>query len=217
MLSTILIHILGTLLLFCAIQVLRVSHKPVHSILYLVLCFVLVCLFYIFLKLEFLALIYIMVYVGAIAVLFLFVIMMLELKNVIKVNKNFDKWWFFGLLIVGVLLFIVMDLSILQDFGQSKANNVVQTQTEPVMRFELLDTQNRLSDLFLLGFWIFTVYWDVLLLLGFILLIAMVGAIVLVADVQTDVKAQRKFQNEGQQLNKDFFAAIQLKSFKKQK
>lgn len=214
MLETILIHLLGTLLIFSSIQVLRMSHKPVHAILYLVVCFILVSLFYFLLKMEFLALIFLMVYVGAIAVLFLFVIMMLELKNVIQEHQNFDKWWFVGLFIVAFLSISIMDNSFLADFGTSTQNITYQAQFVPELQTETVWGPNRLSDLFLLGFWIFMVYWDVLLLLGLILLIAMIGAVVLVADVQKVVKDGRKFQNEGYQLNKTIQQSVCLKSFK---
>lgn len=81
----------GVLLIVCSLLA-SFSLNPVESVLFLILCFYLsACILFIF-NVEFLALTYVVVYVGAVAVLFLFIIMMLD----IRVKKNFfNKYKFF--------------------------------------------------------------------------------------------------------------------------
>jgi NADH:ubiquinone oxidoreductase subunit 6 (subunit J) len=74
-----LIFIFGFLAILCSMMVVA-SRNPIHSILYLILVFCNVTFILIILKLEFVAIIFLIVYVGAIAVLFLFVVMMLNIK-----------------------------------------------------------------------------------------------------------------------------------------
>ena len=212
MINTVIIHILGLILLGSGIQVLRMSHKPIHAILYLVLCFILVCIFYLVLKLEFLALIYIMVYVGAIAVLFLFVIMMLDVKNIIVIPKNFTNKAFLGFFIFFCLFLLVFKLEELIDFSSLPWGQFNSFKYDQILLVHSLETKEQLSDLFLLGFWLFEIYWDLVIILGFILLTAMVGAISLVADLKN--KNIRKYQHEGFQLNKHISESIYLFSFK---
>jgi len=212
MINTVIIHLVGLLLLGSGIQVLRMSHKPIHAILYLVLCFILVCIFYLVLKLEFLALIYIMVYVGAIAVLFLFVIMMLDVKNLIIIPKNFTQNAILGFFIFFCLFLSVFKLEALVDFSNLSWGQFNSFKYDKILLVNSLETKGQLSDLFLLGFWLFEVYWDLVIILGFILLTAMVGAIVLVTDLKN--KNIRKYQHDGYQLNKKINESIYLISFK---
>src|ERR1700733_8325627 len=74
------------LILFFSFLVISVS-SPVFALIYLILIFFFTSIFLISLKIEFLALIYIIIYIGAIAILFLFVIMMFNLRELRKINR----------------------------------------------------------------------------------------------------------------------------------
>jgi len=83
------------------------SKNPIHSILFLILVFCNGCGLLIFLNMDFLAMLFLVVYVGAIAVLFLFIIMMLNLK-IIKFRQSFLNYYYFGFLIFSFFFFEVI-------------------------------------------------------------------------------------------------------------
>lgn len=91
------------LALFCSLMVIA-SRNPIHSILYLILVFCNVTFVLIILGVEFIAITFLIVYVGAIAVLFLFVVMMLNIK-IIELDEIFWKYIPAGLLISSCFLF----------------------------------------------------------------------------------------------------------------
>jgi len=209
MISLIFLHFLGGLCIFFALQVLRMSFKPVHSILYLIGCFVIISIFLLGLKVEFLALIYITVYVGAIAVLFLFVIMMLDLKvKEVNTRSIFAKNWAFG----GLLLVIVFFLLLQNDWVSLK--NVGTTfyyqQQLPVLGLQTPTTFYKVVDIYLIGLWLYNIFGEVVIFVGLFLLVAMVGAIILVFDNKRIVEQQRKHQNEALQLNRTIVKSISL-------
>ena len=65
-----------------------ISKNPIHSVLFLILCFFNAAVIFLFLEAEFLAMILLIIYVGAVAVLFLFVVMMLDI-DIVLLRKNF--------------------------------------------------------------------------------------------------------------------------------
>src|SRR6478609_1196851 len=82
------------------------SKNPIHSVLYLILCFFAIAGHYLLLNAQFLFAVHIIVYAGAIMVLFLYVIMMLNLNADVEPHKN--KWWKFAATISGGTLMIVL-------------------------------------------------------------------------------------------------------------
>ena len=102
--SEILFWFLSVLALFSAIMVL-VSKNPVHSVLWLIVVFFAISGHYLLLNAQFLAIVNIIVYAGAIMVLFLFVIMLMNLNKETEPQKN--VWMkFFGVISGGLLLTI---------------------------------------------------------------------------------------------------------------
>lgn len=86
------------------------AKNPVHSVLYLILTFFAIAGHYILLNAQFLAVVHVIVYAGAIMVLFLFVVMMMNLDNLPVVNKN--TWMkFLGVISGGLLLCILVSTS----------------------------------------------------------------------------------------------------------
>jgi NADH-quinone oxidoreductase subunit J len=98
-------YVFGGLLLAAGVGVIT-SRNPVHSVLFLVLAFVTSAFLWMLLEAEFLAIVLVLVYVGAVMVLFLFVVMMLDVK-VEQVRAGFTRYAPLG---IGVVLLIVAQL-----------------------------------------------------------------------------------------------------------
>ena len=94
------------------------SKNPVHSVLFLILSFINASGIFVLLGAEFLAMILIIVYVGAVAVLFLFVVMMLDI-NYVKLKEGFLKY-----LPVGVILGLVFLIELSMIFFSDKLNSL---------------------------------------------------------------------------------------------
>src|SRR5713226_5571188 len=98
-------YFLSCLCIWSALMVVF-AKNPVHSVLYLVICFFGIAGHYILLNAQFLAVVHIIVYAGAIMVLFLFVIMLLNLNKETEPHKN--NWMKFAAVITGGLLALVL-------------------------------------------------------------------------------------------------------------
>src|ERR1700753_575284 len=103
MLVEVLFYIFGTILVAAALGVI-VSRNPVYSALSLVLCFVTSAAIWLLIEAEFLAIVLVLVYVGAVMVLFLFVVMMLDIK-VAEVREGFTRYAPIGILVAAVMVF----------------------------------------------------------------------------------------------------------------
>ncbi len=115
--QTAVFYIFAAILVFAALRVIIVRN-PIHAALWLVLCFFTAAAIWLLLKAEFLAIALVLVYVGAVMVLFLFVVMMLDI-NFDNLRKNFKSYIPVGGL-VGVLVLIEMALVII---GSGVAGN----------------------------------------------------------------------------------------------
>ena len=148
--------------------------NPVHSVLFLIFTFFNAAIIFLIFKAEFLAMTLLIVYVGAVAVLFLFVVMMLNISESI-VKEGFLKYFPFGLLLISIFLielFMIFnsDKIIFPESGLIKINEIVN-----------LGMDNTKS----LGLFLYTDYFIVFQISGFLLLLAMIGAIVL---AHSDIK-----------------------------
>ena len=154
------------------------SKNPVHSVLFLILSFVNTSGLFILLGAEFLAMILIVVYVGAVAVLFLFVVMMLDI-NFIKFREGFLQYLPFGLLLGFVLL-----IELLMIFLSGNLKNMT------LIEYNLLPVTKQIENTKELGSILYTKYFYLFQLSGLILLVAMIGSIVLTLRQRTGVKKQ---------------------------
>jgi len=154
------------------------SRNPVHSVLSLVCVFLLSSVLLICLEVEFLALSFVIVYVGAIAIFFLFVVMMLDIK---VVDGSFDsiKQNFFAYLVC-FFFFSLMVLPFLP--SASFANEPNTLSFFPVDWFSEIAS---FSNLVSLGLILYTYYFVFFLIAGFILLIAVFGALMLLLTLNT--------------------------------
>ena len=157
-----------------------VSKNTVHAVFFLILDFISVGCLFIMIGAEFLGMIMLIVYVGAVAVLFLFVVMML---NVAEQKQS----WFRGQksthIPIGLIVSIVILLEVLVVVGGWKyKTNFVNTESIAI--------SSNLSNTHLLGNVLYTDYIHLFQIAGVILLLSMIGAIVLTYRKREGVKTQ---------------------------
>ena len=171
------------------------THNPVHSVLFLILVFFNVAGLFVLLGAEFLAMILIIVYVGAVAVLFMFVVMMLDV-SLAETRDGFLHYLPLGLLIGFIL---VMELGVIAG-GWNFAPNVEQNFIAQPIGLSVTNTEA-------MGNIIYTHYVFYFQTAGFILLVAMIGAIVLTHRTRAGVLKQ----NVGDQLARNPSNTIEVK------
>jgi NADH-quinone oxidoreductase subunit J len=153
------------------------SRNPVHSVLFLILAFVNASGLFLLLGAEFLAMILIVVYVGAVAVLFLFVIMMLDV-DFAQLRQGFIDY-----LPVGILIGAIFLAELLLVAGGYVMNPAItKAITSPI--------PGNISNTEALGLVLYTKYIHYFQLSGMVLLVAMIGAIVLTLRHKPSVKRQ---------------------------
>ena len=172
------------------------ARNPVHSVLFLILAFFNSAGLFVLLGAEFLAMILIVVYVGAVAVLFLFVVMMLDI-NVAALREGFLQYLPTGGLIGAVLL---VELALVIG-GWSLEPEQAAPKAAPTPDL------SELSNTEALGGVIYTDYVYLFQGAGLVLLVAMIGAIVLTLRVRTGVRKQRI----GQQIARRREDAVELR------
>ncbi len=165
MITSIAFYVFSAILLGSAAMVVT-SRNPVHSVLFLILAFFNAAALFLIAGAEFLAMILVIVYVGAVAVLFLFVVMMLDV-DFVALREGFQRYAPVGAT-VGLVLFFEL-ASVL--FGWRIAENA------PVLR--LSQIPNQMQNTRAIGQVLYTNYILLFQVSGLILLVAMVGAIVL--------------------------------------
>lgn len=195
--SNTLFYIFATITVFAALMVITVVN-PVHSVLFLVLVFLNAAGMLFVLQLEFIPLTFIIVYVGAIAILFLFVVMMLDIKVTSKSN-DFFKYLPIGGLIGGLFVFEVLNTI---NYSFIAPENMHTTKNF----ISWVSTMDKVTNLEALGQLLYTYYFIYFLIAGMILLVAMVGAIVLTLQFNKTVKNQLIFR----QLSRNADSAVFL-------
>ena len=181
-LSTIFFYLFSAVTVASAVMVIG-ARNPVHSVLFLILAFVNAAGLFVLLNAEFLAMILIVVYVGAVAVLFLFVVMMLDV-DFVELRQGFLNYLPIGGLIGVVLL---AELLIVLG-GWVFAPDATAAPPAPVPS---------ISNTAALGAIIYTRYVYFFQAAGFVLLVAMVGAIVLTLRHRENVRRQSAAEQVG--------------------
>ena len=178
MLAALAFYFFSAILIASAIMVIG-SKNPVHSVLFLILGFFNAAGLFVLLGAEFLAMILVVVYVGAVAVLFLFVVMMLDI-NFAELRQGFLTYLPIGL-VIGIILLVELALV----FGAW----IVSPLAESAARAPL-PPPSSVSNTHALGLVLYTNYMYLFELAGFVLLVAMVGAIVLTLRHREGVRRQ---------------------------
>lgn len=154
------------------------ARNPVHSVLFLILAFFNAAGLFVLLGAEFLAMILVVVYVGAIAVLFLFVVMMLDI-NFVELRQGFLQYLPIGALI-GLMLLAELIL-----VGGTWAFSPEMSGAMPVPDIAGRTNTEAIGDI------LYTHYIYLFQTAGLVLLVAMIGAIVLTLRVRPGVRKQR--------------------------
>ncbi len=155
------------------------ARNPVHSVLFLILAFFNSAGLFVLAGAEFLAMILVIVYVGAVAVLFLFVVMMLDI-NFVRLREGFLQYLPIGAS-VGLLLLVelILVVGVLASSPES-----VAVAAAPIPAIAEVTNTHALGQL------IYTKYVYLFQAAGMVLLVAMIGAIVLTHRVRTGVRKQ---------------------------
>ena len=176
-----LFYLFSTFALVSSLMVIGLSNA-VHSVLFLILVFCNVAGLLLLLGAEFLSFMLLIVYVGAIAVLFLFVVMMLNVKiSSVQINK-------YSILPIGILIFIIL---FNQFVGAISDLDLLRLQPKNLSFVLWINETSNLSNIEVVGRVLYTHYSLLFLICGFILLVAMIGAIVLTMHQRVDVKKQK--------------------------
>ena len=173
-----------------------VSRNPVHSVLWLILSFLSAAGLFVLLGAEFVAMLLIIVYVGAVAVLFLFVVMMLDV-DFAELKAEMARYLPLGLLIGMIILIQLMFAFGVWDYSEGYESRIAAQ----------IGTGTNTAEL---GAIIYDDYILIFQLSGLILLVAMIGAIVLTLRHRTGVKRQDVFA----QMMRDPAKTMELKDVK---
>ena len=152
------------------------SRNPVHSVLFLILAFFNAGGLFVLAGAEFLAMLLIIVYVGAVAVLFMFVVMMLDV-TVVELKQGFLNYLPIGLLVVAVFAGEILASSVAWHMAPEAAANIQAKAPD-------MSNTSAIAEL------IYTRYAYLFQTAGLILLVAMIGAIVLTHRKRKDSKKQ---------------------------
>ncbi|MDD9922045.1 MAG: NADH-quinone oxidoreductase subunit J [Boseongicola sp.] len=176
-----------------------VSRNPVHSVLWLILSFLSAAGLFVLLGAEFVAMLLIIVYVGAVAVLFLFVVMMLDV-DFAELKAEMAKY-----LPLGLLIGVVILMQLAMAFGVwTTVDGVALAQSPDAIAGGGEHNTDALGRI------LYDQYFLLFQLAGLILLVAMIGAIVLTLRHRQDIKRQDILE----QMYRDPAAAMELKDVK---
>ncbi len=191
MLTPVIFYMFAAWLLVSAALVVTVRN-PVYAVLFLILCFFNGAALFLMMGAEFVAFILLMVYVGAVAVLFLFVVMMLDI-DFTDFKRGFSKY-----LPVGGFVAVVLAVQL--------AMIAAAWETDPKAVSPALPAEGAIENTRVLGHILYTEYFYPFQVLGFILLVAMVGAIVLTLRKRKDAR----HQNAKQQLSRTVAESVEI-------
>ena len=158
-----------------------VSKNTVHSVFFLILDFISISCLFIMIGAEFLGMIMLIVYVGAVAVLFLFVVMMLNVAQ--QKNQWFNSKENSGHIPIGLIISTIIFFELIIVVGGWKYK-------PELLNPNITQISNEISNTHSLGQVLYTDYIHVFQISGMILLVAMVGAIVLTFRKRAGVKTQ---------------------------
>ena len=178
MIQALVFYLFATVTVLSAVMVVT-SRNPVHSVLFLILAFFNAAALFLLMGAEFIAMMLVVVYVGAVAVLFLFVVMMLDI-NFTALRQGFQTYLPIGLLI-GVVLFVEILISL---GAWSIGPEMIAAASAPT------PAPADVSNTKAIGKLLYTQYVLLFQISGLILLVAMIGAIVLTLRQRSGVLRQ---------------------------
>ncbi|MDC0215512.1 NADH-quinone oxidoreductase subunit J [Candidatus Pelagibacter sp.] len=180
---TIFFYIFSVIAIISAIMV-TASKNTVHSVFFLILDFISISCLFIMIGAEFLGMIMLIVYVGAVAVLFLFVVMMLNVAQ--QKNEWFEATTGYSHIPIGLVISVIIFLELIIVVGGWKYK-------PDLLNANLLKIDQNISNTHSIGNVLYTDYIHLFQLSGMILLVAMIGAIVLTFRKRSGIKRQSYF------------------------
>ena len=191
---TLFFHFFSLIAVFSALMVI-ISKNTVYSVFFLILVFVSVSILFIMIGAEFLGMIMLIVYVGAVAVLFLFVVMMLNVSD--QSIRKPPRKGFINNISVGSIVVIIIFLELLIVIRGWKYKGSFMLEKIPI---------SNLSNTHVLGNVLYTEYIHLFQIAGMILLVSMIGAITLTFNKRENIKRQNYFT----QIQREKSSAISL-------
>jgi NADH-quinone oxidoreductase subunit J len=188
-----LVYFMGALIIISAVKVI-VSKNPLHSVLFLVTSFLASSILLFLFENEFLALFFLIIYLGAIAILFLFVVMMLDIKyRDLQTSRLY--------LPVGALVGITLLVEIYGAFSKVFSNDTDMSTLEHNSYINWYDNLDALSDIYVLGQIFYTHYVLQILMAGLILYLAVIGVAFLTVK-SAFAKGEKREQSLFRQLSR---------------
>ena len=189
-------YFFSTVAVFSSIMV-TVSRNTVYSVFFLILVFVSISILFIMIGAEFLGMIMLIVYVGAVAILFLFVVMMLNITE--QITKRPIRKGFINNISVGSIVGVIIFLELLVAVGGWKYKGTFVSLSD-------INLNLAISNTHALGNVLYTDYIHLFQISGMILLVAMIGAITLTFSRRENVKRQSYFS----QIEREKDSAVSL-------
>ena len=179
--TTFLFSIVSIIIIISSLLVI-ISKNPIHSVLFLILVFFNTSILFLFSNAEFLAMVVLIVYIGAVAVLFLFVIMMLDI-NITKLRQTFLNYLPIGLFVGFIIL-----LELFYVVSQSRLDFAQTSSIDNNISGQILDNTKIIGNI------LYTDYFLLFQISGIILLVAMIGAIFLTIRKREGIKKQNIYK-----------------------
>ena len=189
-------YFFSTIAVFAAIMV-TVSRNTVYSVFFLILVFISISILFIMIGAEFLGMIMLIVYVGAVAVLFLFVVMMLNITE--QLTKQYSRKGLVNNISVGSIIGVIIFLELLVVVGGWKYKGTFVPLSATNLNLDISNTHA-------LGNILYTDYIHLFQISGMILLVAMIGAITLTFSKRENIKRQSYFD----QIQREKDSAVSL-------
>ena len=189
-------YFFSTIAVFAAMMVI-VSRNTVYSVFFLILVFISIAILFIMIGAEFLGMIMLIVYVGAVAVLFLFVVMMLNITE--QLIKPSSRKGLINNISVGSIVGVIIFLELLVVVGGWKYKGTF-------VPLSVINLNLDISNTHALGNILYTDYIHLFQISGMILLIAMIGAITLTFSRRENIKRQSYFS----QIEREKDSAVSL-------
>ncbi|MFQ5563735.1 MAG: NADH-quinone oxidoreductase subunit J [Parvularculaceae bacterium] len=185
MTATIAFYVFATAAIFSALMVIS-ARNPVHSVLFLICAFISTAGLFVLMGAEYLAMLLVVVYVGAVAVLFLFVVMMLDV-DFVELKQGFLRY----LPYAGVVAAVVVAELIMVVWVWAFPSDAELARAHPAPKaVEVVANPAGPNNIESLGLILYTDYIHYFQIAGIVLLVAMIGAIVLTFRVRRGVKKQ---------------------------
>jgi len=189
-------YFFSTISVFAAIMV-TISRNTVYSVFFLILVFISISILFIMIGAEFLGMIMLIVYVGAVAVLFLFVVMMLNITE--QLTKRSSRKGLINNISVGSIVGAIIFLELLVVVGGWKYKGTFVSLSATNLNLDI-------SNAHALGNILYTDYIHLFQISGMILLVAMIGAITLTFSKRENIKRQSYFD----QIQREKDSAVSL-------